>query len=421
MKPITAVIIGAGSRGTNAYAPNANPGTLKIVGVADPDDFRRNLCAEKFNVPQEGIFKTYQELLAKEKMADLAIICTNDRLHVEPARMAVEKGYHVILEKPISPFPEEVYEIGQLAEKSDKVFSICHVLRYTLFFTKLKELIDSGRIGQLVHIMHSENVGFWHYTNSFVRGTWRDSKVTSPMLLQKCCHDMDILLYLIGSKCKSISSCGSLSHFKTENAPEGAPMRCMDGCPAYDKCPYNAVSLYVHGVLRPKCKLLFRLPEVTDETIAESLKTNQWGRCVYHCDNNVVDHQAVSLEFENGVTVAFYVCGFAEKTSRSIRIMGSHGEIVADLEANSIQVRDFVTGNKENITINPFASSHSGGDHGFINSVLAAIRGEREDRSSAQESVESHLMVFAAEKARLEGKTILMDEYIAELKNSINK
>lgn len=421
MEPIKAVIIGAGSRGVNAYAPNANPGTLEIVGVADPDDFRRNLCAEKFNIPKEGIFKTYQELLSKEKMADLAIICTNDRLHVEPARMAVEKGYHVILEKPISPFPEEVYEIGQLAAKSDKVFSICHVLRYTSFFTKLKELIDSGRIGKLVHIMHSENVGFWHFTNSFVRGTWRNSDETSPMLLQKCCHDMDILLYLIGSKCKSISSAGSLSYFKAENAPEGAPLRCTDGCPAYDTCPYNAISLYVHGVLRPKCQLLFRLPEVTDKSITEALKTNKWGKCVYHCDNNVVDHQVASIEFENGVTVAFYVCGFADKTSRSIRIMGSHGEIVADLEANRIEVRDFVNGNKEVITINPFASSHSGGDHGFINSVLSAIRGEREDRSSAQESVESHLMVFAAEKSRLEGKTILMEDYIAELREKFGE
>ena len=211
MKEITAVIIGAGGRGIKAYAPNANPGTLKIVGVAEPDDFRRNLCVERFSIPEQGVFKSYDELLACDKMADLAIICTNDRMHVEPARMAVEKGYHVVLEKPISPFPEEVYEIGQLAEKSGKVFSICHVLRYTKFFTKIKGIIDSGRIGKLIHIIHSENVGFWHFSNSFVRGTWRNSDETSPMILQKCCHDMDILLYLVGSKCKRISSCGSLS------------------------------------------------------------------------------------------------------------------------------------------------------------------------------------------------------------------
>ena len=420
MKEITAVIIGAGGRGIKAYAPNANPGTLKIVGVAEPDDFRRNLCAERFSIPQQGIFKSYDQLLSCEKMADLAIICTNDRMHVEPARMAVEKGYHVVLEKPISPIPEEVYEIGKLAEKSNKVFSICQVLRYTQFFTKLKKLIDSERIGKLIHIIHSENVGFWHFSNSFVRGTWRNSNETSPMILQKCCHDMDILLYLIGSKCKSISSCGSLSYFKEENAPEGAPLRCTDGCPAYDSCPYNAISLYVHGVLRPKCEILFRLPEVTDKTITEALKTNNWGRCVYHCDNNVADHQSVSMEFENGVTASFSVCGFAEKTSRYIRIMGSHGEIVADLEANSIEVRDFTDGSKERISINPFASSHSGGDHGFINSVLAAIRGEKEDRSSAQESVESHFMAFAAEKSRLEGKTIQMKEFINELGNKVN-
>jgi len=421
MKEITAVIIGAGARGIKAYVSNANPGTLRIVGVAEPDDFRRNLCAERFSIPSEGIFKSYEELLSKERMAELAIICTDDRMHVEPARMAVEKGYHVILEKPISPVPEEVYEIGKLAEKSDKVFSICHVLRYTKLFTKLKSLIESGRIGKLVHIIHSENVGYWHFSNSFVRGKRRNSNENSPMILQKCCHDMDILLYLVGSRCKSISSCGALSYFKEENAPKGAPMRCTDGCPAYDKCPYNAVSLYVHGVLRPKCEIQFRLPEVTDRTIIEALKENQWGRCVYHCDNNVADHQSVSIEFENGVTASFSVCGFAETTSRYIRIMGSHGEIVADLAENSIEVRDFTDRSKDKITIKPFASGHSGGDHGFINSVLAAIRGEREDRSSAQESVESHFMAFAAEKSRTEGKTIKMDEFIAEMRENPNK
>lgn len=197
-------------------------------------------------------------------------------------------------------------------------------------------------------------------------------------------------------------------------------MRCTDGCPAYDKCPYNAVSLYVHGVLRPKCEILFSLPSVTDKSITDALKENKWGRCVYHCDNNVADHQSVSMEFENGVTASFSVCGFAEKTSQYIRIMGSHGEIVADLEANSIEVRDFTSGDKDRIETSPFASGHSGGDHGFINSVLAAIRGEREDRSSAQESVESHFMAFAAEKSRIEGKTILMNEYIAELRDKVN-
>lgn len=421
MKPVTAVIIGGGLRGYAAYAPKANPGTLKIVGVAEPVEHKREMCRERFGIAPENCFVGYEELLSQPKMADLAIICTNDRMHVEPAKMAVEKGYHVLLEKPISPDAEEIYEIGQLANKSDKVFSICHVLRYTKFYMKLKEILDSGRIGKLVHMIQSENVAYWHQAHSFVRGNWRNSKETSPMILAKCCHDMDILVYLIGSKCKTISSMGDLTFFKKENAPEGAPERCLDGCPVYDSCPYCAPKLYLHSMLRDwGLENLFDIPDTSDENIINALKTNQYGRCVFRCDNDVVDHQTVSMDFENGVTVSFTMCAFTNENTRVMRLMGTHGEIVGDFDNNTIKVHDFITDNVEEITIGPAALGHGGGDAGLMNAVVSAVRGADTNKTSAQESVQSHMMALAAEKSRVTGKTIVMDEFIAEIAERVN-
>ncbi len=416
MEPVTAVIIGGGLRGYEAYAPKANPGTLKIVAVAEPVEYKRNMCKERFGIAPENCFESYEELLSKPRMADLAIICTNDRMHVEPATMAVELGYHVLLEKPISPDAEEVYKIGRLAEKSDKVFSICHVLRYTKFYTKLKELLDSGKIGRLIHVIHSENVGYFHQAHSFVRGIWRRKDETSPMILAKCCHDMDIFVYLIGSKCKTISSFGDLSYFKKENAPEGAPMRCLDGCPVYDTCPYCAPKLYTTGIMRDwDLENLFGIEDSSTESIVNALKTNQWGRCVFHCDNDVVDHQSTCLEFENGVTVSFTMTAFSKENTRVMRFMGTHGEIVGDFDNNTITVKEFATDNVEEITIGPAPLGHGGGDAGLINAVISAIHGNDTNKTSAQESVQSHMMSLAAEKSRIEGRTINMDEFVAEI------
>lgn len=423
MKPVTAVIIGGGLRGYAAYAIKANPKTLNVVGVAEPVEYKRQMCAERFGIAPENCFESYEDLLAQPKMADLAIICTPDDLHFEPAKMAAEKGYHILLEKPISPKAEEIYEIGKIAEKSDKIFSICHVLRYTKFYIKLKEILDSGRIGKLVHMIHSENVAYWHQAHSFVRGNWRNSVETSPMILAKCCHDMDILLYLIGSKCTRISSMGELTFFKKENAPEGAPKRCLDGCPVYDSCPYCAPKLYLHNSYLRAWGLenLFDIPDTSDESIIKALETNQYGRCVFQCDNDVVDHQSATIEFENGVTVSFTMCAFTNENTRVMRLMGTHGEIVADFDNNSIKVRDFVTDNVEEITIGPAALGHGGGDAGLMNAVVSAINGCDTNKTSAVESVESHMMALAAEKSRVTGKTIVMDEFVAEIAAKCNK
>jgi predicted dehydrogenase len=384
--------------------------------LCDNDAEKLQLSKEDFKIDEKNCFLDSEEFF-KEKRSDALVIATQDRDHVSMCIKALELGYDILLEKPISPDAEEIYEIGLIAAKSDKIFSICHVLRYTKFYIKLKEILDSGRIGKLVHMIHSENVAYWHQAHSFVRGNWRNSKETSPMILAKCCHDMDILVYLIGSKCKTISSMGDLTFFTKENAPEGAPARCLDGCPVYDTCPYCAPKLYLHNSFLRAWGLenLFDIPDTSDESIIKALETNQYGRCVFQCDNDVVDHQTISMDFENGVTVSFTMCAFTNENTRVMRLMGTHGEIVGDFDNNTIRVRDFVTDNVEEITIGPAALGHGGGDAGLMNAVVSAVQGKDTNKSSAQESVQSHMMALAAEKSRVTGKTIVMDEFVAEI------
>lgn len=242
MKKVTSIVIGAGLRGGHVYSQYAldHPDEFQVVAVAEPDKERRESFAKRHNIPEELCFESYEELLGKEKLADCAMICTMDRMHYEPTIMALKKGYHVLCEKPMSPDKKEIIEMGEMAKKYDRILSVCHVLRYSPFFSKLKELLEEGKIGRLMTIQHMEEVGYWHQAHSFVRGNWRNAEESSPMILQKCCHDMDIMLWLADSKCESLSSFGELSYFTEENAPEGAPAYCLDGCPHRDECAFYA-------------------------------------------------------------------------------------------------------------------------------------------------------------------------------------
>lgn len=416
MKKVSAIIVGAGARGIGAYAPYAkiHPEKLAIVGVADPDENKRKILRDTYGFREDMCFESYEELFKRERLADAAIICTGDAMHYDPSRLAVERGYHVLLEKPISPDPLEVYRIGKVAEKSDKVFLICHVLRYTAFFRKIKELIDEGRVGRIMSVMHNENVQFQHQAHSFVRGNWRNSKTSSPMILAKSCHDMDILLYLIGKNCKKVSSFGSLGYFKKENAPKGAPDRCTDGCPYENTCPYNPLRMYTEGELRGWCGIFGCSPD-DPASLIEALKVNDYGRCVFRCDNDVVDHQVVSMEFEDGITCVFTMSAFTQTGSRTIKIMGTHGEIGANMSENVIVVKDFASGSVDTIKVRESVWGHGGGDLGITEYFVNAVNGGDRSMTSAQISVQSHMMAFAAEKSRVEGCTVDLDRFTKEI------
>lgn len=420
MKQIEAILIGAGQRGMDSYASYAlkHPDAIKFVAVAEPDKERRKKFQQLHDIKADMCFDSWEKVFEGQRLADCLIICTGDNYHFQPAMKALECGYNVLLEKPMSTDPYECYQLGLHAKKYDKVFSICHVLRYTDFFVQLKNILDSGRIGNVISIVHNENVAYWHQAHSYVRGNWSNSDLSSPMILAKSSHDMDILLWLAGADCKRISSFGSLTHFKKENAPEGAPLRCLDGCPAEQECPYYAPKIYLTENIEWPTSAISN--DTSFEARIKALKEGPYGRCVYHCDNNVVDHQVVNMEFENEVTAAFSMCAFTNDCSRTIKIMGTKGEIKGAFEKNEIQILDFSTGSSEVITLKASNFGHGGGEYKLMKDFITLIQnsGTGEGRTSATKSVQGHLMAFAAEKSRIEKKIIELDKYLEELINS---
>lgn len=418
---ITGILIGAGQRGMEVYASYAleHPHEFQILAVAEPNPERRRKMQELHHLPDAMAFEDWTDLLRKNVPADCALVCTMDQQHTQPVLAALRKGYHVLCEKPMSPDPRSCLAMADAAAESGKTLTICHVLRYSPLYTKVKELLDSGIIGSLASIQHIECVGYEHQAHSFVRGNWRNTRLSSPMILQKSCHDMDLLSWLIGRKCTKVSSFGSLMHFRPENAPAGSTERCMDGCAVRHSCPYDCVKIYrqnsqFHQTIRKVVAL-----EGTDAAVTQALKTGPYGRCVYHCDNDVVDHQVVNLEYEGGITASFTMCAFTYGGSRIMNLMGTHGQILCDMEKNRIEVLDFSTGSQEVISVKVGESGHSGSDEAFMRGFLRTVQTNGAfTLSSAEQSVESHLIAMAAEESRLTGKTIDMPQYTAQLRNS---
>ncbi len=412
---IKIAIIGLGSRGRTAYGVEllALQDRAEVTAVADPNEERLKLAGDAHGVPEEKRFRSAEELLAQPKLADVAIICTLDRQHGPHAVAALRKGYDLLLEKPVSPFLSELQEIVRTAREENRRVVVCHVLRYTDFCRTIKQTIDSGRLGRIINIQALENVRYWHQAHSFVRGNWRRSDETSPMILAKCCHDLDYLIWLCGSRCERVSSFGSLSYFKPENAPEGAAKRCLDGCKAKENCPYDAEKIYLTnpetGVLGGNTEwpidVLSENP--TPETIMEAIKTGPYGRCAFACDNNVVDSQIVNMQMENGALLSLTMSAFTSFGGRTIKVMGTNGDLWGDMHNNKIRICEF--GKEPEIVdlgyIEKDFAGHGGGDTGLILSFLDYMAGKGADSTitTLETSVESHLAALAAEESRLNG------------------
>ncbi len=423
--PLEAVAIGAGHRGTDAYAPYAleHPDELRFVAVAEPDEARRQRFAERYGVPRENCFTSWQELVARGQLAPAAFNCTMDAMHTESTLALLDAGYHVLLEKPMATTLADCVALTQAAERAGRVLQICHVLRFTAFFSTLHDIVKSGRLGRIVTVEHRENVVYWHYAHSYVRGNWRNQAESSPMILAKCCHDMDILYWNLGPV-RKLSSVGSLIHFRPENAPPGAPARCTDGCPAADDCLYYAPRLYLTSYTEWPVSVISVDPNL--EARRHALETGPYGRCVYRCDNDVVDHQVVAMEFESGISAALFMHGHSHLESRTMRYDGTRATLrgLFTYFSGEIEVYDHRTEEVETITPgvrrqadNEEAEAgvgHGGGDMGLVASFVRALRADRpEVLTSARNSLESHLMAFAAEQARVEGGVVDMGEYRA--------
>ena len=421
MKKLKVILIGIGNRGkTYTDIMRGLPEQFELVAIADPIDDRRLHKQKRWGLPDDMVFTDWRPLLEKGKIADLAVIATMDREHFGPAMKCIELGYDLLLEKPIAPTLEECREITRAAtEKGTKVV-ICTVLRYTRIFNAIKSVIDSGRLGKIMSINHEEGVGNIHQTHSFVRGNWGNAERSSDMLLQKSCHDVDILQWLIGKKCKKVQSFGMLSYFKEENAPEGAGERCLD-CPVATDCMYNAVKIYYDD----KENNWFRTTsthkvEPTDEDVMEALRTTQYGKCVYKCDNNVVDHQVVNMLFEDDITVTFTMNAF-NKVGRFLHVMGTKGELRAAMdESTPITVYDFATDTTETVDSTKakdgINGGHGGGDGGIIGALYAYLTGTYEGNSvpEIEESYYNHAIAFAIEEARKTGTIVDFDKFWAE-------
>lgn len=413
-KIVRIAIAGVGSRGKNAYGLELlnMKDRAKVVAVADVDPERLALAGDAHGVPDEMRFPSAEAMLAMPKLADAMLVCTQDRQHVPHAVAALKKGYDVMVEKPISPKLEDLQEITKVARENGRRVVVCHVLRYTPFFQTIKKTIDSGVLGEIVSIQALENVRYWHQAHSFVRGNWRREEDTSPMILAKCCHDLDYLVWLCGKKCERVSSYGSLMYFKKSNAPEGAALRCTQGCKAKESCPYDAEKIYLTnkdtGILCGNVEwpidVLAENP--TEEKIRHAIETGPYGRCVFHCDNDVVDHQIVNMQMEGGASLSLTMSAFTSIGGRTIKVMGTLGDLWGDMHENRIRIGVF---GKEPQVIDlgkeekDFAG-HGGGDRLLMEQFVDLMQGKEPDGTitTLETSVESHLVALAAEKSRLE-------------------
>ena len=416
LRPVSAIVIGAGARGSVYAAYSAQyAGALNIVGVADVNRVRREQMAQEYGIAPEHQFGDWSEVFRVPKFADAVIIATPDNLHYLPCMRAVAAGYDVLLEKPIAQTEKECTDILRQARKYGRIVGVCHVLRYAPYFRALKRVIDEGRIGDIVSIQHLEPVRFHHMAHSYVRGNWHSSKQTTPIIIAKACHDLDIIRWLLNKPCKRVSAFGSLSFFTRKNEPAGAADRCFD-CAAEKQCPFSALKIYIreHRYLYvfdalPKERL------AKDEKIAGYLRTTDYGRCVFRCPNDQCDHYVCNMEFEgiNGTaptTAGLQVEALTSYGGRKTRIMGTKGDIVGDME--TFTLTDFLTGRKyiwdEDISKLPGYEGHAGGDWGIVKDFVLAVAHQDEKylSSTIDVSVESHVIGFRAEKARLKSKII---------------
>lgn len=413
-EPVEAVLVGAGSRGYHTHGMFAmrNPGRLRYVAVAEPSPTHRDRFGDLHGIPAERRYASWQDLIAAGKLAHALVNTTPDRVHLASTVAALDAGYHVLLEKPMATSAEECVRIVQTAEARGRILQINHGLRYAPFFTLVREQIEAGRVGQIMSYSHSENVAFWHMAHSFVRGNWPKAETSGPMILTKCCHDLDLIVWYTGQRARRVFSFGSLRHYRSESVGPEVPERCTDGCPRSDECPYYAPRLYLSD--DPSSGFIRRAASIdqSPEALLEAITVGRYGRCVYHCDNDVVDNQVVLMEMEDGTNVSLTMQGFSSREGRQIRIDGTRGCLLADQSRDEVEYHSHLDGRREVTTPGRVTGGHGGGDDRLISDFVESVRtGRQNPLTSARVSLESHLLALAAEESRLTGRAVDMAEF----------
>ncbi len=422
MKPVEAVLLGAGQRGRESFGAFAqrHPHLLKFVAVAEPDEGRRRAFAEEHGIPAERQFASWEELLARPQLAALCVNTTMDRTHLPSSLAALEAGYHLLLEKPMAHTPEGCLAIVEAARRRRRIVQICHPMRYSAFYAKAKELLDAGCVGLPCVYLMTENVAYWHFAHSFVRGNWRRHDASGPLILTKTCHDMDLAVWLAGSEPRRVASMGELRFFRPENAPPGAPERCLDGCPAEATCPFYAPTAYLGSLTEWPVSVISL--DKSYESRRRALETGPYGRCVFRCDNDVVDHQIVTVEFASGALLNFTVSACTSYCYRSLRVVGGEGELNGHFEREELRVERFIQGfyprvPTETHRVAAGEGAHGGGDWRVMRNCVRLVREENfaeADRSLAI-ALDGHLLAFAAEQARRSGTVLDFRVYRAQL------
>ncbi|MGP3911454.1 Gfo/Idh/MocA family protein [Nonomuraea sp. 10N515B] len=405
-RPITLAVVGAGARGA-AYAELAArwPDRVRVVAVAEPRAGVRQEFAARHELPPERVFRCWKELADLGRIADAVIVATLDADHLAPTEVFAGQGYDILLEKPIAPTESETVAIGEASARTGAMIAVCHVMRYTPYTRKLREVLP--RIGDIVSVEHLEPIGWYHFAHSFVRGNWRREDETTFALLAKSCHDIDWLGHVVGRRAERVSSFGGLRHFRADRRPAGAADRCLE-CPVERACAYSAVRLYRDGLCHGGTKQYFTRVAtggvLTEEAVTRALAEGPYGRCVYASDNDVVDHQVVTIEYEGGITAAFTMTAFTPLENRHTKLFGTQGQLTGD--GRLIHIYDFLSEETTTIDTSSDGSSaaegHAGGDAALIESFVTALHEGRPELilSGIQESVDSHRVVFAAERAR---------------------
>ena len=409
---VTFAVVGLGGRASAYLAALREfyPDGHAVVAVADPDPKKRLRAAQEYAVPESGLFETDLELMEQPRLADVAIVGTQDALHYRETVALLEKGYDIILEKPISTKMDELLDLRRRAAAyPNQMVAVCHVLRHTAFFSRIRQIIESGKLGRVVTIQHNENIGYYHFAHSYVRGPWKCADTSGPLAITKSCHDMDILLWLSGQRCTRVSSFGSLHHFDAAHAPQDAPLRCTDGCPHSVVCPYDAGKIYLTDNVGWPTDML--TTDLSREGRLKALREGPYGRCVYHCDNDVVDRQVVNLEFDNGAVAGFTMTAFTTDMARQLKVCGTKGQITADMNANTVSLHRFGESGPREITLEtpPQTNNygHGGGDYYLMRDFVRAVQsGGDGNLSSARVSLQSHLICFAAERSRVERRIV---------------
>lgn len=440
MKKIKCAILGYGDRAF-CYSKYAftNPEELEIVAVIDPNPVKLEMAKERFGLSEDMLFENLDAFLEKEISCEAVINATMDNLHYETTIKLLKSKYNVLLEKPITGNPQELFEIHDLAQQNNLKVVVCHVLRYTLFYRKIKELLDAGEIGKIINMQLNEHVGCNHFVKAYVRGKWRNEKnCGSGFLLAKCCHDTDLMCWLNNMTTPTeVSSFGQRAIFCPENAPENSTEYCYN-CPISKDCMYNAYTFELindpipqytwAGINKP-------LDQITEEEKREFLKHDVFGKCVYKTDMDIVDRQCVSVNFANGSVATLNMVGGTSKPGRHIHIICEFGEIIGDIEEHLIIYRKYnksamekkwagekscyietiVSPEEGCMEENTATTGHYGGDYFIMRDFVRVLNGEKTSVSTTliKDSVNSHLICYAAEKSRKEKVVVSLQDYKA--------